>query len=62
MRGFAEDMTQLARSRRTQYVEPGDGTSPPKTWFAADMVVQGNFLSGTTTFATAQADGSWRSR
>ncbi|MFI6457981.1 hypothetical protein ACIBF6_41315 [Streptosporangium amethystogenes] len=46
-------MTELTQSRRTQHVELGiEGTSLPKTWFAADMrITPSNFVVGTLGFS-----------
>lgn len=53
MREFAEDMTELARSRRTAFIEPPTEMSTAKTWFAADMEIgaDGNFMVGTLGFS-----------
>ncbi|WP_250213814.1 hypothetical protein [Acrocarpospora catenulata] len=40
MRTFAEDMSELAGSHMTQFVEPGDGLTPGMAWFAADMTLE----------------------
>ncbi|GAA3516581.1 hypothetical protein FHR32_000304 [Streptosporangium album] len=53
MRSFAEDMAELARSRRTAFTEPATDASTAKTWFAADMDIQAgrDFMIGTLGFS-----------
>lgn len=55
MREFAEDMTELARSRRTAFGEPAADNSPAKTWLAADLDIRGGgkFMMGTLGFSEA---------
>jgi hypothetical protein len=52
-RSFREDMTALAGSHKTSFVElmPNGGT---RSWFAADMAVEpgGDFMTGTLGFAS----------
>jgi hypothetical protein len=66
MRTFRDDMTELATSRLTRYVERRSHDVLDRTWIAADMEIEpdGDFMSGTLGFTTKEErrvfeDQSW---
>lgn len=56
MRTFAEDITELASSRRTQTAQRGKGGELIRTWTAADMTIEpsGEFMTGTLGFSSPE--------
>jgi hypothetical protein len=56
MRTFRDDMTELAASHLTRYVERRAHDALDRTWIAADMEIQpdGDFMTGTLGFTTRE--------
>jgi hypothetical protein len=56
LRSFRDDMTELAASRRTRYIERRSPQALDRTWIAADMGIQpgGEFMTGTLGYTTKE--------